>query len=130
MRHHFLLLSAFSLIIQACQSNEIYFDPRRQQVCSSNSKGIKQLIIKNATNAECYRIIWSDSNNKAPKCVSLAPISKDYTIKGGWKDTNIKHDQFKLRNNGIYIIERGQGDAAKCAIEIKTDNNGHISRQN
>lgn len=120
----FLLILAHIVSTGCFQSNEIYLDVKRQEICSANGNGIYKLFITDEAEDEYYKIFWSDLREDAPTEISLTPLTKGYVVRGGWQDTLIDIRSFRLSKNVKYIIKRAQGDAAASSIRVYTNKDG------
>ena len=123
---YLLFATVITAIAASCQTNEIHLDFEKQLICSSNSKGLKRIIIDNINGREYYTVVWNESFRKAPVQLSLSPLTKGYSTKGGWQDTVVNLQYFKLKGNNVYRIERSGGDASGCIIKVLTDKEGRF----
>ena len=115
---------AVAMGMSSCQSNEIYLDINKQVICSSSSRGINELTIKNAKGIASYSIVWTDTTKNAPLKLSLSPLTKGYIIVKGWRDTLANFHDFRLDANTVYLIHREGGDAGGYFVKVLTDEHG------
>lgn len=125
LKTYFTLFIIACFVFTSCEGNEMSFNLKKQIINSCNSKGIRNLYIRNDSIADFYTIRCSKST-EAPKSIKLNNINKNYKIYKGWSSTSINLTEFKLLPNSHYIIERSQGDASSFKIFVTTNANGKI----
>gem|GEM_PF-6268944 len=124
LKHYAIILA--TLLLSACQSNEIYLDEKTQMICSESNKGIRYLNIESLNGEDYYHLEW-DREDNPPKKLSISPITKGYKIEKCWYRQPIKQGELKLLNDSTYIIQRYGGDATDHEIEvIVTDDDNHL----
>lgn len=122
----FSIIFTLLFLLISCLSNAISFDIEKQSIVSSNSKGMRNIYITNEINRDYYRISWEDSLRNSPSEINLLKIKKGYKIYSGWQSKQIEINNFKLKPNSVYIIERSQGDATSSKIKIWTNKTSNI----
>jgi len=129
LKLQFFILGLFILFCYGCSNNSIYYDIKRNKICSKGGYVLMTVVLDDEEGASI--IFINEKNKSGESCIGLNGYNKDYEITTYGNIGFVKDDSliFNFKPNKRYkVTSVSNSDLERACIYLITDNNSRVTK--